>query len=78
MSSSYEYLDQQSTAFATNCERRPFLCTVIQFTFLSFGVHPSFWECITCFSLSLFKVFYVDSLLLVQVKQKWTLYRFYY
>ena len=36
-----------------HCERRPFLCTVIQLIFLSFGVHPSFWARITCFSLSL-------------------------
>ena len=35
-----------------NCERRPFLCTVIQLIFLSFGEHPSFWARITCFSLS--------------------------
>ena len=42
----------------------------------SFGLHPSFWARITCFSLSLFKLFYVDSLLLVQVKHKRMLYRF--
>ena len=69
------YLDQQSTAVATKCERRVFVSrTVILFTFV-FGVLPSSKERITsflldfCFSLSdLFEI--VDSLLLVQVKHR--------
>ena len=73
---SCEYLNQQSTAYATNCQRRPFLCTVIQLIFFSFRGAPEFLGVYhMLFSLSL-KLFYVDSFITVQVKHKRTCYKF--
>ena len=61
MCRSCDYLAQQTTAFATNCERRTFLCPVIQLIFLSFRGAPEFLGAYhVLFSLSL-KLFYVDS-----------------
>ena len=57
------YLDQQSTAFATNCERRLFYAPWYYYhIYLKLRLPPIFWVCITGLPFSLSKLFYVDSL----------------
>ena len=74
---SCEYLNQQSTAYATKCERRLFVHRDTTYIYL-LGLHPSFRARIMCFLffLSLFSFSMWSLLLLVQVKHKRTLYRF--